>query len=202
MRKQGDFSCFLFLFEMDKNQLRKLMLQKRKGLAPEYVNTASAAILETLIKLSEIEKNSVILSYMPHGNEVDILPLNRWFLGNGKRLCIPRILNDQEMEAVRVDCLETGLSPGSFGIPEPGRECRAVPVHEVDLILVPGLAFDRHGNRLGHGKGYYDRFLKSHGAYTIGIAYKFQLFDHIPTDIHDVRLDAIVTEAGFYPVTR
>ena len=184
---------------MDKNQLRRLMIEQRKRLTNQEVKACSQAIVNSLMQLPLIEKSSLIMSYMPYGNEVDVLPLNQWLLEQGKGLCLPRVINSTEMEAVKIERLDQSFLKSSFGIMEPAREAPLADMAQIDLILVPGLAFDRYGNRLGHGKGYYDRFLAKckKVSYFLGIAYGFQIFDKIPSDPYDIRVKGLVTEDLF-----
>ncbi|NLX63581.1 MAG: 5-formyltetrahydrofolate cyclo-ligase [Clostridiaceae bacterium] len=181
---------------MDKSQLRKEISQKRRMLDDDFVKNASHIIVETLKNLSELRTANIVLSYMPYGKEVDISPLNRWILDQGKILCLPRVVSPTEMEVRIVKDLENGLSKGSFGIWEPTAENELIDAARINLALVPGLAFDKSGNRMGHGAGYYDRFLSacSKSALFVGVAYRFQVFDSIPTDLYDVRVHKIVTE--------
>lgn len=89
---------------------------------------------------------------------------------------------------------DTNVGHGSFGIMEPQADA-FTDYEQIDLILVPGMAFDRHGHRLGRGKGYYDRFLsQAKDCYKIGVCFPFQLVDEVPTDEHDVRMDEIITQ--------
>jgi len=115
-------------------------------------------------------------------------------LASGKLLVMPRVTdNDGGMEHVRVTGLEL-MQPGLWGIPEPVGEAR-VPVAEIELILVPGLAVDIKGNRMGYGKGYYDRFLEtaSHSVKAMLVPERF-VHDRLPVEDHDVPVDYIVTE--------
>jgi len=162
----------------------------------DFVKNASQIIVGNLQNLSELKSANTVLSYMPYGNEVDIIPLNGWILDQGKILCLPRVISPTEMEARVVNDLKNGLSKGSFGIFEPTADNELVDAAEIDLVLVPGLAFDKSGNRMGHGAGYYDRFLTacSKKSLFVGVAYGFQVFDSIPSDSYDVRVHKIVTE--------
>jgi len=181
---------------MDKSQLRKEISQKRRMLDDDFVKNASQIIVGTLQNLSELKSANIVLSYMPYGKEVDIDPLNRWLLDQGKTLCLPRVTGPTKMEARMVNDLINGLSKGPFGILEPTADNELIDAAEIDLVLVPGLAFDKTGNRMGHGAGYYDRFLTtcSEKAKFVGVAYWFQIFDTIPAYLYDVRVHKIVTE--------
>lgn len=181
---------------MDKRQLRKGINEKRKMLDENHVKIASEKIVITLQNLSDLKSANTVMSYMPYGNEVDIKPLNQWILSQGKILCLPRVISPTEMEPRIVNNLERGLYKSSFGIFEPTVENVLTDKANIDLVLVPGLAFDKNGNRTGHGSGYYDRFLSSCKKRTlfIGIAYTFQVLDSIPSDPYDVKVHKIVTE--------
>lgn len=181
---------------MDKSQLRKEISQKRRTLDDDFVKAASETIVGTLKNLSELRSANIVMSYMPHGKEVDINPLNGWILDQGKILCLPRVISPTEMEARIVTSLKHGLSNGSFGIMEPTADNQLIENSKIDIVLVPGLAFDKTGNRMGHGAGYYDRFLSNCPKRTlfVGVAYWFQVFDSIPSDLYDVRVHKIVTE--------
>lgn len=181
----------------DKRSLRKIMHEKRNSLSSHEVAKASGKIVEKLVNLPYVKESRIIMSFMPYGNEVNIIPLNEWILEQGKALCIPRVLDGTNMDAVKIDSIMTGLVKNSYGIYEPSKDLKPIEPEKIELILVPGVAFDINGNRLGHGKGYYDRFLlnRSKNAITLGIAYSFQVLDSIPHDEHDVRLDGIVTES-------
>ena len=181
---------------MDKSQLRKEISQKRKMLNTNYVLSASGTIIKTLQALSDIKTANIIMSYMPYGKEVDIKPLNQWILDQGKVLCLPRVISTTEMEARAADTLKHGFYKGTFGILEPPIENQLIDNTEIDIVLVPGLAFDKAGNRMGHGGGYYDRFLSSCSNKTlfVGVVYSFQVFDSIPSDLYDVKIHKIVTE--------
>ncbi len=181
---------------MNKNELRRLMLDQRKKLSQEQVNIASEAIVDAIKNLSLFKQSKIIMSYMPFGNEVNVLPLNQWILDQGMSLCIPRVVSGTEMDAVKIESLNHDLIKSRLGILEPNLMAEPVDVSKIELILVPGLAFDRDGNRLGHGKGYYDRFLAkcSTKTFLLGLAYSFQFFDKIPFDPYDIRIKGLVTE--------
>jgi 5-formyltetrahydrofolate cyclo-ligase len=188
---------------MDKKEFRQMMHEQRKKLTPDEVRLLSEKIVKALTAFPLLSKSRFIMSYMPYGNEVDIMPLNRRLLDEGKALCVPRVLNGSQMDAVQVTSLDKDFVKNGFGILEPRKEAEPADIRKIDLILVPGVAFDLLGNRLGHGKGFYDRFLEScNNAYTIGIAYDFQVFNNIPCELHDKKMDAVVTESGVLTINQ
>ena len=116
-------------------------------------------------------------------------------LQQGKRLALPRI----EGPGLQFHWAENtgGLVPGPLGILQPKDSASTAPIEEIDLWIVPGLAFDRRGGRLGHGKGYYDKVLAKVTAPKVGLAFEFQWLESVPMEPHDIRLDAVVTELGW-----
>ena len=177
--------------------LRRRIRAQRDALSSEWREAASAAILQRLHTVPAVELGACVLSYCPFGAEVAIGPLNRAILGRGGTLLLPRVDPASRLLGIfRVRDLDRDLVPGTWGIPEPdpGR-CAPVPDPAPDWILVPGLAFDRAGRRLGYGAGYYDRLLaRLPGVPRIAVAFSIQLVDQIPVDAHDLPVDILVTE--------
>ncbi|NLE25737.1 MAG: 5-formyltetrahydrofolate cyclo-ligase [Clostridiaceae bacterium] len=181
---------------MDKSKLKTEIIEKRKLLDESTVKNASETIVRTLQSIPAFKQAKVVLSYMPYGKEVDIRPLNQWILDQGKVLCLPKVISKTEMEARAVNDISQGLYKSGFGVLEPTYDNELMDIDKIELVLVPGLAFDKTGNRMGHGNGYYDRFLASCPTNTIliGIAYAFQVFDSIPFDQYDVKVHRLITE--------
>lgn len=135
--------------------------------------------------------------YMPISDEIDIVPLIRWWQQRGLPIALPRTLTQEKrLEFRRVTRLEIDLQIGAFGILEPKPSCPLVTPDEIDIIVVPGRAFDECCNRLGRGLGYYDRFLKNLPQRTLKIALAFesQIVKRIPIKPNDVRMDVVITE--------
>ena len=132
-----------------------------------------------------------VLLYSALPDEVPTLPLLNRLTTEGKTVLLPRVVSDTDMELRRY----TGpndLEPGAFGIMEPTGEL-FTDYDLIDVAVVPGMAFDREGHRLGRGKGYYDRFLAQlPHIYKIGICFPFQLVDKVPADAHDMLMDEVV----------
>lgn len=137
------------------------------------------------------------MAYMPLRHEVDTRAVLVKLLALKKKLFLPAVNREREEIAIfQVKNLTRDLTPGSYGILEP-RPGRCVPGRpsDLDLVLVPGLGFDRKGGRLGHGKGYFDKFLrKVKRAKKIGIAFKEQILEKIPLEKHDQRVDRVITD--------
>ncbi|MEG0766542.1 MAG: 5-formyltetrahydrofolate cyclo-ligase [Clostridia bacterium] len=142
-----------------------------------------------------------VMLYASIGTELDTRTLLARALADGKRLLLPRCRAAGMMDALPVDALE-GLEANRWGIPEP-REQSPVPPDDIDLVLVPGLCFDREGNRLGHGGGYYDRYLSRCSAYRMALLYEEQLLEApLPHTSLDVPMDALITPRGVCTINR
>lgn len=168
--------------------MRELLVQKRRLLTEEQIQDDSARIIEQLEQLPCFQQAQTVLLYYPIRNEVSLLPLFKKYK-NKKVLLLP-VTHRKYIDA----CPYLGnalMKRGKFNIPEPQTEPYKKPI---DLILVPGVAFDREGNRLGRGGGYYDKFLRSqHHAVTIGVGYDFQIVDEVPIERNDIRVKYIIT---------
>lgn len=174
------------------------MLDRRKGLAPEDAASRSLAVAANIRSLSEWKNAREVLVYWPARNEVDVRPLVAELWQRGDRVLLPRCRPEQPgcMDLACVTCGED-LVPGMYEIMEPDKACPIVADFTPDLALVPGVAFDRDGNRLGHGGGYYDRLLASPGmadCVTIGVCYEFQLVDEIHAEQWDIPVRMIAEE--------
>ena len=185
-----------------KAAIRKGMVQRRGNLSQEDAREKCRAIARRMLALPEYKGSEVVHCYVSaKNNEVDTHHVIERALKDGKRVLIPVTnLADRSLlhsELISLDELERS----TFGLLEPKQEyIRPVDAEEIDLVIVPGLAFDLRGNRIGFGGGVYDRFLAPLNAPKISLAYQFQILHEIETDPHDVRVDKIVTEAGVYEV--
>jgi 5-formyltetrahydrofolate cyclo-ligase len=128
--------------------------------------------------------------------ELDTMPIARWTLDAGKRLCLPRVLGPRTMAAFLVTDPAADLVPGKWDIPEPRDGLPEVPPGEMDLVFVPGSAFDEHGRRCGYGGGFYDTYLPRTrpGTPWVALAFEAQLVPRIDCEAHDLPVTAIVTE--------
>jgi 5-formyltetrahydrofolate cyclo-ligase len=135
-----------------------------------------------------------ILFYSPLADELDVWPLLEKLLKTPTVCALPAFdAASQIYSARRVKNLETDIFTGKFGISEPLESCEEVPLDGFDLVLVPGMAFDLSGNRLGRGRGFYDRMLAQATGIKCGVGYDFQLMEQIPTEAHDEKVDFIFT---------
>lgn len=116
----------------------------------------------------------------------------------GKKVAVPKVIVDNFMKFYYIDSLKS-LTPGAYGILEPEAYPQREACKEHALVILPGVAFDRQGNRIGYGKGFYDNYLSTHPQYhRIGLAFSAQCVDFIPADCHDIRVEAVITEKGNY----
>lgn len=181
-----------------KEILRREILAMRGAMSKEDVERKSECIHKRLFMTNYFQKASTILAYMDFRNEVTTGAIITKALDLGKRVCIPVcskegcLITPSEVRHFPGD-----LQCGTWGILEPKSDCmRPVNPSEIDLVLVPGVAFDYQGNRLGYGAGYYDRFLQKTNSDTIFIALAFQLqvVDNVFPAPHDIPLHFIITE--------
>ena len=163
----------------------------RQQLRAQHSSGDDGALCRNILESPWFQQADTIMAYMAMPSEPDLGPVIGEILARGKTLVLPRCEPGCRLSARRVTSLE-GLIPGAFGILEPGPELPKADPGEIDLVLVPGLAFDRTGRRLGQGKGYYDRFLCTCSGRTMGVCRR--TLDEIPTEDHDIRMDAVVTE--------
>jgi 5-formyltetrahydrofolate cyclo-ligase len=187
------------LSDTDKPALRRAMLARRAALSPQEAARASAAVASRVWELPAAAGAREILAYLPVKNEIDASLVAREALARGIRLLLPRCRPGAQgiLDIGCVTCLKDVVA-GRFGILEPREDaCRSADAFAPDLILVPAVAFDAAGNRLGFGGGYYDRLLArpmAAGAFTAGLAYAFQVLPRLPALAWDIPVDAVVTE--------
>ncbi|MHC4561901.1 MAG: 5-formyltetrahydrofolate cyclo-ligase [Planctomycetota bacterium] len=158
--------------------------------------TKACLAAEKVIKLPEFHTAGVVMIYLSTDTEVDTLAIALSAWSAHKAVLVPRVnISERHMIALECKSLHAGLMPGSFGILEPV-DGDAWPIESIDMVVVPGLAFDRTGHRLGQGAGFYDRFLATEGmrAMTCGLAFGEQLVDRVPVGPHDWPMDILVTD--------
>jgi len=180
-----------------KDTVRKEILGKLRGLAPETRDQRSRRIQEKLISSEEFRSSSTIMTYVSLRTEVDTDHLNEKALEVGKRVVVPFF--DLEEHRIIVSELESmdDLVEGPYGIRVPANGPQRVSLEEIDIIVVPAIAYDKNNMRLGRGKGYYDRFLAEPGlstSKTVGLAFQFQVLDSLPSDTHDRPVSWVITD--------
>lgn len=178
--------------------LRKQMKSKRKEMQKHHVDELSKQIQMKAMILKDFNVANTIFVYLHSGNEPKTDTIINSALSYGKEIYVPIVRNNQEMKAQRY-LADTPLTGNVHGILEPVYdESQCIAPENIDLIILPGLAFDACGHRLGRGMGYYDAFLAKADAYCVALAYEWQIQDNIPCDAHDVSMDAIITEKNIY----
>lgn len=180
---------------MQKNEIRTHIKALKKRLDEQTKAETASAVFALLESCPEFQNAHKILVYHALPDELPTQDfLQQW--ADGKQLYLPRV-NGEELDILLYS--QESLHKGAFNILEPdGNEC--TDVETLDLIIVPAVAFDRRGNRLGRGKGFYDRLLQKAKCPKIGIAYHFQLLDEIPAEPHDIPMDKIITEQGIISI--
>ncbi len=176
---------------LTKKELRKEVRLLKKQYSDTQLKELSQPIMRKLLELSAINKAKTIMLYCSLPDEVYTLDAIHELKNKGKEIILPVVTSETEME-LRTYTNDNDLHIGSFNILEPcGRLFQ--DYKSIDVIVVPGMGFDSHGNRLGRGKGFYDRFLeKVPEKLKIGICFPFQKFDKIPTDKYDIKMDIII----------
>ncbi len=174
-----------------KNGIRKDILSKRDALLPEEIKELSSAAQKNLSVLDSFVRSKIVLFYASHSSEVrtDEMMIESLLL---RRVLLPRIDGGHIVPTLIMDL--DNLIPGYGDIREP-ISAPSVKISTIDCVIVPGIAFDALGNRLGTGMGFYDKFLKkATHAVKIGLSFECQMVDSIPHEEHDVRMDFVVTE--------
>jgi len=183
---------------MGKEEIRKKILSLRNSQSPFQAMTKSYRIKERLFRLPEFINARTILFYVSTKDEVKTESMIKSALEYGKRVVVPiSDLKERILHLSEIKDFDNELELGTFNILEPKeRFLRPVLPEEIDLVIVPGVAFDRKGNRIGYGMGFYDRFLRKikRKILRIGLAYEFQIVDNILSRDKDVTIDKIVTE--------
>ena len=176
---------------MNKKELRDIIRQRKRQFSGDELRELSLAVCQRLLAHPRVSAAKTILLYYSLPDEVLTHSLVDKLVGMGKRVLLPAVVSDTDMEA-RIYRNSDDLKMGAFGIAEPVGE-RYTDLRKIDLAIIPGMSFDNDGNRLGRGKGYYDRFLSAIPyIYKIGVCFDFQKVDHVPHSIHDVRMDEVL----------
>jgi len=189
-------------FELKKT-IREQAHTSRNAL--ENKDELSQRIVQTFMSLPEYQAANTVLFYLDVRSEVRTRHSLDAALASGKKIVVPYCIEGEVLELFHLESMDE-LSLGMYRILEPKTELRSlpqkqVPVAEIDLIMVPGVAFDKRGGRTGHGKGYYDKLLEHARPETplVALAFECQMFPEIPMQSHDVFMNKVITEAAVYP---
>lgn len=178
-----------------KKELRQEMKTRRAAIPATLKAEYDQWICQALWRMIDHHQFHTIHLHLPMGTEINIFPLIEQLLSHGLTLVAPKALPEGKFQNLVLHALDK-VEKGRFGTTYPGGEEEYTGTY--DLIIVPGLAFDRLGYRLGYGGGYYDNFMIHHpGARKVGVAYPFQQVETVPTEPHDIRLDEVLIKQDF-----
>jgi len=185
-----------------KSELRKRILKIRNNMSKEDVEKNSRAITDRITSLDIYKQSKVVFTYMDFKNEVMTSNLIRHMLSEKKRVVIPYTDTINTVLIPSEITKEADLKLNFFGYYEP-KNISPVNIEEIDLVIVPGVIFDKNLNRIGFGKGYYDKSLNKlkTSAKKLAVAHEFQVLEIIPAEEHDVKMDMIITEKNIYPLS-
>lgn len=172
------------------------MIRQRQELSADFLQCASQSIIEHLENWDDFKRARTVLFFAALAGEPDIVPLAKKYLGK-KQIAFPQIADSVNMQARQITSIDE-LMPRSLGIQEPGEGSEPVLPQNIDLVFVPALGVDTAGNRLGFGKGYYDRFLQHFSGITCAVVFDGQFMDTVPHDSHDFSMDFIATPTGVF----
>jgi len=189
----------------DKRTLRESLIAARDALPAAMRARASRSIADRIAALPAWRAARVVLLTLPFRSEWDARLAVRDALADGKTVAVPRVDAPARMlHALVIEDLERDVEPGYRGIPEPRADRPAIPLDRIDWVLVPGIAFDPAGKRLGYGGGYYDRLLPllPSAAERVAGAFEAQIVERVPAARHDIGVDCIVTERRMLACSR
>jgi 5-formyltetrahydrofolate cyclo-ligase len=172
--------------------LRRDAIAARRELADRGIR--NRAIAQRLSELPAFKSANALLAYVSKPEEADTRDIIEQALERNAAVYVPRALNDGQLEWVSVQSLDE-LVPGDFGVMEPAADAEPASPPSEAVALIPGVAFDRNGNRLGWGQGYFDRFLAAFEGVAVGLAYDCQIYEELPHEPHDRPVAIVVTES-------
>ena len=176
-----------------KAALRRKIAAAERQMPPEERAESDSCLAVQLLQLPDFQNAQTVMLFSPFGYEPDLKPVLDACKAAGKRLILPRMKDGHTLECREV-LTDARMIPGAYGILEPGDDCRIVDRDEIDFVLVPAVCYDETGGRLGHGAGYYDRFLKGYAGHTAGLCRNVFLQKELPLEVHDIRIGTVVTE--------
>ena len=175
---------------MDKQTLRKQIRQQKRAMTQEQIDSASEALGELFVQSPLYRQAKTVYGYLPYNQEVRTVPMLEQAIRDGKRVAVPKVYGD-EMRFIYIEDFSR-VEKGYAGIPEPVDD---VPVADdpTALVLMPGLAFDPQGHRIGYGGGFYDRFLAAEPNHpTLALCYSFQMLPKLETEEFDIPVDCVL----------
>ena len=175
---------------MNKRELRAAIRAKKRAMTPEEIETRSRRLGQLFAESEAYRNADTIYGYLPYNQEVRTVPMLEQALKDGKRVAVPKVYGD-EMKFLYLDDLSQ-VEKGYAGIPEPIAD-EPVADDDTALVLMPGLAFDPSGHRIGYGGGFYDKFLAAEPNHpTLALCYEFQMLPELHTEEHDIPVDTVL----------
>ena len=175
---------------MDKTLLRRQIREKKRAMTAEQICSASEKLGQMLVQTEQYCRAKTVYGYLPYNQEVRTVPMLQRALEDGKRVAVPKVYGD-EMRFIYLEDL-TQVEKSDMGIPEPVADGPVADDPEA-LVLMPGLAFDKEGNRIGYGGGFYDKFLEKEPNHpTVALCYAFQMVEQLQTQEHDIPVDLVL----------
>lgn len=181
----------------EKQQLRAIIRRMEAELTPEYRRKSDRAIARRLLAMPEYQAADTVFCFVGTSREIDTRPILEAALEAGKQLCVPLCTAPGQMEPRQITALNQ-LAPGSFGIPEPSADALLFPVDAIDFAVLPCVTCNHAGQRVGHGGGYYDRFLSRYRGGTVLLCRELLIRQEIPVEPHDYPVPWVLTERGLY----
>jgi 5-formyltetrahydrofolate cyclo-ligase len=180
-----------------KNELRQKMKTKLDSVSYADYQNFNNNLYRNFCELELLKTAKKIMIYYSVRKEVKTEAIINFLLKKDKMVALPVCLPERELKAALIKDLSR-LQPAAFGLMEPGPDAAILNPDQIDLIIAPGVAFDEKGRRLGHGAGYYDRFLsKTANSFILGLAYDFQVVAEVPLENHDIRMNGILTPSRY-----
>ena len=178
---------------MTKKEARQQVKEWMKKLDKNYIEKADQLIFKQIKELKEFREAKTIFCYASMKNEVDTWQLITLALKQGKNVGVPLCIGKGIMEVRQVHALED-FEEGAYGIMEPSRNCPVLSKEKIDMAVIPCVSADKEGRRLGHGAGFYDRFLDGVTFPKILVCYKELMMDQVPTEEHDILMDQVICD--------
>ena len=175
---------------MDKTALRREIREKKKAMSIEEIEVRSARLGELFAQTESYKNAKTIYGYMPYNQEVRTIPILARAIRDGKKVAVPKVYGEI-MKFIYLDDLSQ-VEKSDMGIPEPIAD-EPVAEDQTALVLMPGLAFDKEGHRIGYGGGFYDKFLMAEPSHpTVALCYEFQMYAHLDTEEFDIPVDLVL----------
>ena len=190
------------LKKLNKKNIREEIIDKRNNLILDIKQNYDSLIFEEIINSEIYKKSKKIFTYISFGSEVDTIKLIKYSFSNNKEVYVPKINKQtKDMIALKIHNFNN-MSVDKWGIIEPNSVDKTNIGTDFDLIIMPGIAFDKQGNRVGYGGGYYDKYISklNNTSNLLALAYDFQMIQDIESESHDIKVDFILTNKGFIKV--